>query len=367
MTGRERVTAALRGGRPDRVPFAPNIGQWFDWHRTRGSLPPELANCRDELDAMLVLGCDVFSRRLCGVVRTVRSGSETRSRRLEDGGTETEHLTPLGVLRSRSRYTPESHSTYVLEHFVKDARDLGILHHIVEGTDYVCDDGQYRQVDARLGEHGLPMVPFFQSPLKLLHIWAGQEAATFLLLDEPDACRALFGTFTQKVLSLAREAARSSAQVFCTMDNLDSLFHSPMLVREFALPFYQALADVFHGEGKLLFSHACGHILALRELVAEAGLDGLEATPHPPLGDLPLPLARTIHPRFVVNGGMTAHETEVQGPDARDRVFGYVRRVFADMSRERFLFGSACNTSIRTPWENLVHFRDACHEFGCAV
>ncbi len=149
------------------------------------------------------------------------------------------------------------------------------------------------------------------------------------------------------------------------MDNLDSLFHAPSLFLRFALPFYQVLADLFHAHGRWLFSHACGRLWGLRELIAEANLDGCEGITHPPIGDLPLPEAKRIHPRFIVNGGMTAHELETTEPNARDRIFAYVKGLFEAMRPlDRFIFSTACNTSIKTPWANLLHFRDACWEFG---
>ena len=49
---------------PDRVQFVPNIGQWFNHRKYTGTLPAQLEGCEDELDAMIRLECDVFSRRL---------------------------------------------------------------------------------------------------------------------------------------------------------------------------------------------------------------------------------------------------------------------------------------------------------------
>ncbi len=44
MNGRERILAALHGDLPDRVPFAPNIYQWFYIKQRQGTLPEEVAN-----------------------------------------------------------------------------------------------------------------------------------------------------------------------------------------------------------------------------------------------------------------------------------------------------------------------------------
>jgi len=40
MTGRERILTALAGDRSDRVPFVPNIWQWFHVNRSAGGFPP---------------------------------------------------------------------------------------------------------------------------------------------------------------------------------------------------------------------------------------------------------------------------------------------------------------------------------------
>ena len=80
--------------------------------------------------------------------------------------------------------------------------------------------------------------------------------------------------------------------------------------------------------------------------------------------DLPLPEARKIHAGFIVNGGMTAHDTEVFD-DARAKIRDNVRSLFREMRPlDRFIYSSACNASIRTPWENLLAFWEACWEFG---
>ena len=49
MTGTERILATLAGERPDRVPFAPNIWQWFYVNRAAGRLSAELAGAAEAM------------------------------------------------------------------------------------------------------------------------------------------------------------------------------------------------------------------------------------------------------------------------------------------------------------------------------
>lgn len=62
MSGKERILCVLSGGIPDRVPFVPNIWQWFYANQTLGTLPTELREVREPVEALRVMGADVMSK-----------------------------------------------------------------------------------------------------------------------------------------------------------------------------------------------------------------------------------------------------------------------------------------------------------------
>jgi hypothetical protein len=62
MTGKERILAALAGEKPDRVPFVPNIWQWFDVNDFNDTLPEELQGAKNAVEALRRMGADVFSK-----------------------------------------------------------------------------------------------------------------------------------------------------------------------------------------------------------------------------------------------------------------------------------------------------------------
>jgi uroporphyrinogen-III decarboxylase len=153
--------------------------------------------------------------------------------------------------------------------------------------------------------------------------------------------------------------------VFEVADNVDSLFYSPAYFREFCLPTLKKQAEMLYARGRYLFMHACGRLKVLAPLFLEAGLDCMEGQAVPPLGDWPLHEARALSPRLIVCGGMAAPEQELDTPDAAERLDAYVCDTFASMGdMRRFLFGSSCNTSPRTPYKNLLTFRDASWKYG---
>jgi uroporphyrinogen-III decarboxylase len=137
------------------------------------------------------------------------------------------------------------------------------------------------------------------------------------------------------------------------------------LFRAFCLPTIQKVAQMVHARGKYLFLHACGQLKALASLFLEAELDCVEGQAPPPMGDWPLHETRALSERLIVCGGMAAPQQELAGPRTREQIDAYVRDLFASMGdKRRFLFGSSCNTSPMTPYENLLAFRDAAWKYG---
>ncbi|MCZ7646297.1 MAG: hypothetical protein M5U26_13610 [Planctomycetota bacterium] len=356
------------GRTPDRAPFAPNIGQWFGAHKAKGTLPAELADCTDEVDAMKRMGCDIFSRR-CGHFVTIRRGNgiEAASEKLDAHTTRNVLRTPHGELSSVSVFQPESHTSYEREHFWKDfEKEYPAIRYLTEHTAYEFDANAHRAADARVGDDGLAIVGAQQTPLKYFIQLAGAENAMVWLAEYPGAMRELAELHVERTLAFARQVANGDAFGMMSMDNLCSLFYTPRLFDAWCRDYYARIGQVLHARGKFWCAHACGRVSTLRNRVADVQLDGLEGTPHAPLGDIELARFRdTIaYDRHVVWGGMTCHEQEFAA-DARGRIHAFVKGLFETLRPfHRFVFSSACNTSIRTPWDNLRHFQDACYAHG---
>lgn len=370
LTGTQRLLEVVAGRLPDRVPFAPNIGQWFSARQAAGQLPRELADCPDEVEAMKRLGADIFSRRCGHFVRTAQLGGvHVETRKAGTHRSLQTVSTPRGVLSRSVEFQPESFTSFEREHLWKDLdAEYPAVRALLEQTDFHFDEAAWRKAHAQVGAHGLAIVGAQQTPLKRLIELAGPENALVWLHEAPEPLRELCEIHTEKALAFAREVAASEAFGMMSMDNLDSQFYSPSYFRRFCRDYYRRIGEVLHARGKFWCAHACGRVSLLRDQVADVQLDGLEGTPHAPLGDIDLAQFRdTIsYPRHVVWGGMTCHEQEIR-KEAKARIRDFVRRLFETLRPfRRFVFSSACNTSIRTPYENLLYFRDACWEFGRA-
>jgi uroporphyrinogen-III decarboxylase len=194
-----------------------------------------------------------------------------------------------------------------------------------------------------------------------------RENASLFMLDHPEEMQALARIHEKKALALLEKIVDNPlAEIFVSLDNLDSVFYPPYFYKDYCQSFFSQAADVIHRRGKFFVVHACGHSRILLPLVGESHVDCLEGITPRPLGDVELSEVRGLaaSESFTVDGGLDVHHQEIR-QDAQIRLHDYTRRLFESMGDKRhFIFASSCNTSYLAPWENLTYFRDAAREYG---
>jgi len=383
MNGKERILCALSGERPDRVPFVPNLWQWFYVNQERHTLPEDLQQLPGPVEALRAMGADVMSK-FDGKVLVERLSSCRVTVSFEDDGGEKpawtsftsfsggnvrkETLdTPHGVLTHTWQYKPQTGAPFEAEHWWKDFdREYPAVRAWLEDGDWEVPRDALERGLKHVGDDGIIVFQLPPTPLKKFHWLAGAELATLFLIDHPGPMHDLARVQEEKALAVLEQAVDvDGVWVLEWPENLDSLFYTPRLFREFCLPVMRKSAQMVHARGKYLFAHACGRLKALGPLILEAGIDCVEGQAHPPIGDWRLDEARALSERLILCGGMTAIEQEWAGPATDMRIDRYVRDLFASLGdRRRFLFASGCNTSPHTPAENLVAFRDAAWKYG---
>ncbi len=387
MTGRERILAAFRGDKADFVPFSPNIYQWFYYRLANGKLPAEVARARHPFDVLRHLGADILARwdtqHATKEIYTAGEFSQTYSgetgsnepvitsfNRYPAGRNRCERsfTSPHGTLTEVWEYTKEAGADFLSEYWWKSWADYPAVRFMLESREYAFDAEEFRGWVNRVGDDGVVMVHLTQSPLKTFHWLAGAENASLFMLDHPEEMQALARIHESKALALLEKIVDiAEAEIFISLDNLDSLFYPPYFYRDYCQSFFAQAAEMIHRRGKSFVVHACGHNRVLLPLAGESGIDCLEGITPPPMGDVELGDARKLagFESFVVNGGMDAHRLETGG-DARTRIDEYTRWLFNSMGdKRRFIFASSCSTSLLTPWENLIYFRDAARRHGC--
>lgn len=380
MTGRERILAAFNGDAVDRVPFCPNLHYWFYRNLAAGTLPPALASASHPFDALRALGADILARWdtqkatrevfLAGDYTEEYSGESGIPRSLVTAFNtyppNRAHIhrrieTPFGELTQTWTVSPEAGADFESEFWWKRWEDYPAIRYLLEARDYEFDAAMFDEWVRRVGDDGVMMVHITQSPLKTFHWLAGAERATLFLADHPSEMQELAEIHqTQALNFLETVLDYPRAEIFMSLDNLDSDFYSPLLYHDYCDKFFRHAAGLIHSRNKKFVVHACGKNRVLLPLVAASGVDCLEGLTPPPFGNVPLPEARSLarDPRFVINGGIS---TELlQRPDAREEIFRYTGELFRAMGDRRgFLFASSCSTPANARWENLEAFRDA--------
>lgn len=368
-TRRENLRRILRGEQPEWVPFAPNFNQWFQHHRRHGTLPQELAACDDYVAALKAIDADIFTRNINGGVRVAFDGVEPLIEQVAgDQGprTITRWRTPHGELRSIVEAQPKMSTEYQVEDLIKDwDRDGKAYLWLLERMRYAWDTAQFERIDRAVGDDGLVLVPVGQTPLKHLHLDFGLDGACLFIMDHPDAAQAICDLFWERLWPVLEQMAGDDrVDVVCLMDNVDAPFYTPALARRYWSPYVRRAVDLFEPRGKRVFAHACGKLHALIDVFRESGVHGLEGMAHPPLGDFTIDDARRMHDRFIYDGGFSAHE---QVTKSDDEVRAFYDRFFAELNGwPRFIFGTACQTAITTPWRRIKLVRDLCRAHGGA-
>jgi hypothetical protein len=368
----------LQRKRPPRIVYAPNYWQWFAHHKNHGLLPPELADCKTQLDMIRHLGLDVFSRNVyadqghCwfgGLTEEVWDGVEAREEvRMEgrDRVITRTFQTRRGALTERQRYV-SADSTLVQEVFALDdaLEPLDALEELLKARRWRFLPERYAREQALVGDDGFVVPGELTSPLKVLHLLAGAVNTTYLIADAGDRVRELLALHEAAQLDLVRQMAEAGVPAMMAMDNMDAAFHTPAYLEKFSASFYEQASRIAHDHGSTFFIHACGRQRINLKTMDSLGVDGLEGVAFPPLGDVQLDEAMQLtSDRFLITGGISAMETERFR--SSDEVRRYVEDLFARLRpyTHRFMLSASCNTSIRTPWSVIRWFRDAWREFS---
>ena len=385
MNGKQRLLAALAGEKPDRVPFAPNIWQWYHANDYNDTLPPEVHGLGSPVAVLRDLGADIFSKfdsprpepvyHNCGYrfwfaggLPQGRAPWSSFGETFSGGIIRNEQIeTPHGTLTHGWEYRAETGAPFETVHWWKDFdAECAAVRHWLEHTEWHLDRAALAAGLANVGEDGAIIFQLPPSPLKQFHWLAGQVNASYFISDHPQEMQELAEIYAARSLAYLEEVADlPDVWVYEIADNLDSLFYPPRWFKQFCVPTIRKAAEIIHGRGKYLFVHACGKLKILASLYLEANLDCVEGQAPPPIGDWYLHEARALSDRLIVCGGMAAPEQELAGPDAAGSIDAYVRDLFASMGdKRRFVFASSCNTSPRTPYANLAAFRDAAWKYG---
>lgn len=288
LTPRRRVEIALDGGRADKVPFT--------------AYENNIPQCAVERA--------LRNRGLCVCVRSApvtRGGSpnvktedhtytDEKGRRV----TRTVYETPVGsvsTLTENAGYTIWRH-----ERMFKTPDDYKVIRFLIEDQQVEAAYDRFLQAQAAYGEDGVFRANIGLEPLQTLISGGYLDMQTFCVewMMNRDEILRLYRAVVEQRRRMYRLIAESPVGHANYGGNVTPEIVGPDMYREYYLPHYREAAEEFRKTGTKLGSHYDANCGVLRELIAEAPLDYIEAFTPAPDTDMSLADARAAWPDKVL-------------------------------------------------------------------
>lgn len=302
MTSRQRMLAALRHERPDRVPVAP-------WGL--GRIPWDSALGRE-----LVARTDPWLETGLGGDPCLGAGAH-----IETGsdGPRTWRVihTPRGDLHSATTTTAQTTAT--TEYACKKVEDIEALLAIPYVTSPL-DIARVRAFEARVGEDGLAALGVGDG-LCFPNDYLGTEFCSLLWASEPAIIRNMVTTVAQRIYDYIERACQAGVRVFRIVGGeYATQLMGQRAWDELVVPFDKPLVDLIHRYGGIAHYHNHGNMRRFIGQIADLGIDSLDPIEQPPYGDISMPEAQArIGGRVCLVGGLDDMEVLETRPLAEIR------------------------------------------------
>ncbi|MBD3184068.1 hypothetical protein GF312_17420 [Candidatus Poribacteria bacterium] len=305
MTNRERMLLGLSGGRPDRIPWAPNFDWWLGVNTRMDTVPKEYKGLSRN-DIVRKVGGAIWAR--AGAIGSKASEEVKVTQRTEGDKIHTVYETPVGSVSTMRQVAEEwTRAVFLKEHMVKQVEDLKVIRFMVENTTYYPAYESFTKADEQVGDDGIalfqgaPSLPMIQ----IMKTYIGWVNGLYMLHDHTKEMEHTADVLTQKAVEAYELLADSPAKVISTGDNLDERTMSPKLFKRYGLPYYRQMSEILHKKDKIFKSHACGWVKHLLPMIKESGLDAIEAFAIEPMNDLSIKEARELlDGRVSIMGGV---------------------------------------------------------------
>ncbi len=343
MTRRERILAAGRRERTDRLPFL----HWWR-HMQTGWAERE---CRNR-GMGLAWARPCFGMKMKNVIVT-----EERDPSRGPGIVQITYHTPKGCVYMDERRDPGTFqwhanrswkdvTPWALKRLIHGPEDYEVVQYIVENTEYVPDYFPIEQGREWLGDDGVILAGIHKTPMARLMIeWIGSEEGRFYIHHKKyrDKVDALYAAMGKSIEPLYEIAARSPADIILCSENTEGFLISPPLFQKYFMPEYEKMARIFHAHGKLMAVHMDGRLNVLKDLIAQTSIDIIEAFHPPPMGDLPLAEALQVWKEKAIWVGFPGAIYEIGSLEVKKylldllRTIGTGERLVIEMSTENLV------------------------------
>ncbi|MDH7568383.1 MAG: uroporphyrinogen decarboxylase family protein [Armatimonadota bacterium] len=324
MTSRERLLAAIRGDRVDRVPVAP-FGL--------GRLDPNSEICRE-----LIARTDPFISPGAGGDPFLGSAVPTTTT-VEGDVTTTVFHTPKGNLTRRWRRTAATAAQ--VEYPLRTPADVEKALAMPYAPPAI-NLKPYREWKERVGDEALVMVGLANA-ICTPASWFSPEDFCLAWADAPDVLRQLCQVASDRLLAFVTRLLDEGVDAFRIVGGeYASVQLGPEAFRALVTPFDTELVDLIRRRGAIAYYHNHGKVMQYLEMLADLGIDALDPLEAPPWGDTDLREAmRRIGDRVCLVGNLDDMEIINQWPT--DEVLALARERLAAAGNRHFILGGTAS------------------------
>lgn len=350
MSSRQRLLAAIKGEETDRIPWAPEINQYFaEIHLKEAGLD----NAPHQYVAInQLIGGDA----LCSFLpyKTIYQGGIEYRTETYDSETWEIFETPKGQLISKFREERVAKTRFRYEPFLKGPENYPAYRYLIENTEYIPDyDGLLEEM-RKVGEGGLVTLTAPPTPLMgFIMDYMGAEATIYQLHDYERKMVELMEVIHQKNKEAYRICAQAPAgEMIRPFEDTSSSLTSPKMFKKYCLPHLKDYAAIIHEENKLFVPHMCGHLKDMLPFLKESGIDGIEAITPPPTGDSTAKMVREIMgDKCIIIGGL---DPTLFSTMSREEIEEVVKTTLDSMNGDRrFILGNE-EISAAAKMENVL-------------
>lgn len=291
MTLRERLMTVYRGGKADRVPLT--IYDWILEAACPGEGNPF------EKEGLTLLG-------VASLFKDKHDNSITIDQREVGSGRDRQIITtiktPVGEVTECAGFDPSFGSKWITKHFIKSPEDYKVMQYVYDHTTSEPSYEKFIEADKKMGRRGIILGGIHPIPVAwlMLEIMGTETWCEGVMLhtDEYDALQESLTKLYKRRLEIA---ADSPAEVVWYAESLTGTILSPSLFNKYCKPIYDYGSKILKQAGKLTFSHYDGTNLPLKDCIASADINIIEAFTPPPMERMTITQARQAWPNKVLS------------------------------------------------------------------
>ena len=358
MSQRSDALKAMRGERPERIPFIGRMDLWYNYNRARGTLPERYRNAHLwDIQRDLGIGVFAFGVWIPKYFKVTYPGVEIKTTE-----TRTERVvtydTPYGTLRTHHVLAEELIDADVtgmqVEHMFKDARDYDALLYLLENSQVSPNYGDYERIQKAVGEDGISLPFTGYVPMHdVAHTLMGYETFYYEMHDHPAQVERVHQALRAQQLQAIDLAAGCPAVAIEVGGNYDEQMTPAKIFDPYYAPFYREVAEKFKKMGKVLVVHGDGNMQKLLVSLRDAQVDVVEAVTPAPMTSIDVRSTRQLWgDRVTMWGGIASITLTPTFSDAEFQA--YVEDLFSAVAPgDRFILGFGDNVPTDGLWHRI--------------